>query len=130
MKAAEIAKLLGVAPSSVSRYATRASIANPRSPGDALALMVLRALDGSARFAEGARKTGEALDAGYPPAYLMTRGGTENVVVIESESPSATDEMLAALLLQANDAGAAVRVVKLRPMVATLQPWLAELIDA
>lgn len=141
MRTPEIAKLLGQGERNVTRLAYALGLASPIgsgnshawSPGDVLAMLTLVALNGPTggeQYVEGALKCGEALDAGYPPAYLVTRGGTENVVVLESESPAQTDEMVAALLLQASDAGSAVRVVKLRPMVKALGPWLAELVDA
>lgn len=105
------------------------------SPGDVLAMHIVAEIDGpgggiESRWAEGARKCGEALDSGFRPAYLITRGGDENVVVIESEHPEQTDEMVAALLIQASDAGATVKVVRLRQIVKRLEPWLAELVDA
>lgn len=133
MRTSEVAQLFGVTHGRVANFARAVGIdraigsRDSWSPGDALALWIVRELDGKPRFADGARKCGEALDSGYPPAYLITRGGEEYVVVIESESPAQTDEMVASLLLQANDAGAVVRVVRLRPMVARLAPWLAEL---
>lgn len=135
MRTTEVAELLEVSPTSVPRYARRAglepSIGGAHwSPGDALAMLTLRQLGGSARFAEGCRKVGEAIDNGYPPAYLVTRGGPENVAVIEAEDPAVADELVVELLAQASDAGAAVRVVKLRTMVRRLDPWLRELIDA
>lgn len=100
------------------------------SPGEALAALVLTALDGHEQYVEGARKCGEALDNGYPPAFLVTRGGCESIVVIETEDPRATDEMVQSLLLQASDAGAAVRVVRLRPYLELLAPFVSELVDA
>jgi hypothetical protein len=145
MRSADAAKVLQLDHLSiVARLRDRAGLPRPIgaggvstrwSPGDVLAMFVVLECDGASdgresRWAEGARKCGEALDAGYPPAYLVTRGGSENVVVIESESPAQTDEMVAALLLQASDAGAAVKVVRLRPIVKRLAPWMAELVDA
>lgn len=75
MRTVEVARLIGMT-GDLSRMAMRAGIAEPLgtgcqrtwSAGDALALWILRELDGNVRFAEGARKAGEALDANYPPA--------------------------------------------------------------
>ena len=136
MRSAEVAELLRCPTSTVPRQARRAGLdhvignADAWSPGDVLAVMVLRALDGKATYAEGARKCGEALDAGYPPAYLVTRGGSENVVVIDDGDELQVQSTVAGILLQASDAGAPVQVVKLRPMVQKLEPWIRELARA
>lgn len=146
MRSADVAKLLGIDASPnvlVPRLRDRAGLAAPIgsgyrhswSPGDVLAMFIVNELDGpgggvESKWAEGARKCGEALDNGYTPAYLVARGLAENLVVLESENPDATDEMLAAVLMQAIDAGAAVKVVRLREMVRRLAPWMAELVDA
>lgn len=145
MRSAEVVQVLGLRyHEEVARLRDRVGLTAPVgqgnrhswSPGDALAMHIVRELgraqQGSAesKWAEGARKCGEAVDNGYCPAYLVTRGGPENVVVIETENPKQTDEMLGELLLQASDAGAAVRVVKLRTIVRKLEPWIRELVDA
>lgn len=138
MRTVEIAHLLGAGHTHVLRTLYRVSETAPVgsgaqhhwSPGEALAAMVLIELDGRELYVESARKCGEALDNGYPPAFLVTRGGCESIVVIESEDPGATDEMVTALLLQASDAGAAVRIVRLRPFLEQLAPFVSELVDA
>lgn len=133
MRSREIADLLEVATTTIPRLARRAGVPDPIgggdswSPGDALALMVLQRLDGRSEFAESARKCGEALDARYVPAYLVTRGGPELALVLEG--PQADNELVALLLL-ASDAGTPVRVLKLRPMVEQLEPWTRELVTA
>lgn len=130
-------------PRTITRLRDRAGLAAPIgsgtphrwSPGDVLAMYIVHEFDGASdgresKWAEGARKCGEALDNGYRPAFLVTRGHTENLVVIETEHPDQTDEMVKDLLMQASDAGAAVKVLRLREVVAALEPWLSELIDA
>lgn len=137
MRTVDVAHLLGAGHTHVLRTLYRVSETAPVgsgaqhhwSPGEALAAIVLSELDGHESFIEGARKCGEALDNGYPPAFLVTRGGCESVLVIESEDPRATDEMVTSLLLQASDAGAAVRVVRLRPYLELLDPYVRELVD-
>lgn len=146
MWSSDASSLLGVEITRVSRLGYRAGCAiplgsgNPHhwSPGDVLAMHIVNELDGpgasglrpESKWAEGARACGEALDNQFAPAYLVTRGAAEFVVVLESIEPRTTDEMVGALLLQASDAGAAVKVVRLREFVARLGPWLAELVDA
>lgn len=146
MLSSDASELLGVEITRVSRLGYRTRIAEPLgsgnvhhwSPGDVLAMHIVNELDGpgasgvrpESLWAEGARACGEALDNQFEPAFLVTRGESEFVVVLESIDPPTTDEMVAALLLQALDAGAAVKVVRLRNFVAMLEPWCVELVDA
>lgn len=147
MRTVDAAKVLRVEQRTITRLRDRAGLAAPIgsgsayrwSPGDVVAMFIVKELDGPDRqgsggmesqWAEGARKVGEAVDSGFPPAFLLTRGGSENVVVLESEHPDATDEMLAELLTQASDAGAVIRVVPLRRFLRRLAPWMHELVDA
>lgn len=146
MRSAEVADLIGITLGNTLRVAYQLGLGEAIgtgahhhwSPGDALAMSIMQSISTDVRagrgpeltptiYAEGAVKCGEALDNGYRPAYLVTRGRTENVVVLETEDPRATDEMVEALLLQAMDAGAAVKVVRLRGTVSALEPWLHEL---
>jgi hypothetical protein len=138
MRTSDAARILDVHPSQVSRLAYACGLTRPIgsgsghrwSPGDVLALWIFRSLESSERYAEGARQAGWALDAAASPAFLVTRGGSEYQIICDADFLGRAEECLAEMLLQATDAGMPVRVVRLRPMVAKLAPFIRSLIDA
>lgn len=138
MRTSDAAHVLGCNSRVVTRLAYALGITQPIgagsahiwSPGDVLSMAVFRALDSHDRYADGARQAGWALDADARPCFLVTRGGPENLVVCETDLAGQAEEILAEVLLQASDAGCAVRVVRLRPMIESLAPFVRELVNA
>jgi hypothetical protein len=88
------------------------------SPGEVVAMAVMRALDAHdvnpGRWATGAAHAGDAHERGLCPVYLVTAGGPEYAVVLDSDG---AERAVIEFVRRLSAAGPAVRVVPLAPIV-------------